>query len=458
MLTAQRYIRSPESVNHMLLLTESNCTYSSHDAVTEHCDEAIDRPEDGIPPAPETAVDIALASSADSDDGHVVHGATHLDDEEQRAQAAPDRGYLTLSQLSPRKCEAVAGPPTTLASLSTDGAPVADLDQPVVPSTRSSERQERPPSPMRTSVKRAASPAEERDVHQRKRGKTAPNELETSSRELRPRKPPLRPSRAKNVPAAVPSGSGPTSRTRRVVSGSAKSTTDSAAGADRATKPPETTCKPSLRSSRPKTVPGGEEFANPAVQATTRSIANKASTKGSRNAAPSSSNDRSRSGHASVSQRENVPDSEERQTGGQQSGRSTSTSVDRPVSTLHAVSLGNRISCGIGRIFCFAFSCAHIPPRTRLALRYGTAAVRGSQSRPISISLALMIAHSRPKTDFLRRGRARHDPINHSATARCAGSHGIQLGSHTPISIIALPVHSIWLARHRPSIANTSCF
>ncbi|TBU46134.1 hypothetical protein BD309DRAFT_654067 [Dichomitus squalens] len=311
-------------------------TQSSHDALAEHCEDAADTVEDGIPPVPETTVSATSALSPNADDGPVAHDMAHPASEQQHARAVLDRDYLTLSQLSPRKAEAAIASSTTLASLNTNEALVPVLDQPIPPAA-SSERQESSPSPMRTSIKRAASPADELSVHQRKRGKTVPNDMEPSSGDLRSRRPALQPSRSKNVPAGAPLGSGPTSRTRRVVSGTAKSTTGGVASADRATQPTETTCKPGLESSRSQTVPGGEGLANPTVQTTARSMAGTTLKKSNRNAAPSSSNNGSRSRNFTVPQREGVPDGEERMTDGLESGRLTSASVDRPVRTIHGI-------------------------------------------------------------------------------------------------------------------------
>ncbi|EJF67314.1 hypothetical protein DICSQDRAFT_123697 [Dichomitus squalens LYAD-421 SS1] len=308
-------------------------TQSSHDALAEHCEDAADTVEDGIPPVPETTVSATSALSPNADDGPVAHDMAHPASEQQHARAVLDRDYLTLSQLSPRKAEAAIASSTTLASLNTNEALVPVLDQPIPPAA-SSERQESSPSPMRTSIKRAASPADELSVHQRKRGKTVPNDMEPSSGDLRSRRPALQPSRSKNVPAGAPLGSGPTSRTRRVVSGTAKSTTGGVASADRATQPTETTCKPGLKSSRSQTVPGGEGLANPTVQTTARSMASTTLKKSNRNAAPSSSNNGSRSRNFTVPQREGVPDGEERMTDGLESGRLTSASVDRPSTNL----------------------------------------------------------------------------------------------------------------------------
>lgn len=223
---------------------------------------------------------------------------------------------------------------------SEDGALTIVADHLTAPSSSSSELPEDPPSPMRTSVKRAASPAEDLPARQRKRGKTVSGKQEpASSKELKPHKPALQPSRAKNVLAAAPPGPGHAAHTRRGgagIGGTTSTVTATAArvpptGADHAAK--SKSSRPGLTalrsSTQPQGVPGGEEAGEAAMRAITRSGAGKTSCQSGSSAAPSAAN-RSRSGPSVVLRGENVPEGGE-VTGGNRPSHSTSASGDRPV-------------------------------------------------------------------------------------------------------------------------------
>ncbi|KAI1793047.1 hypothetical protein LXA43DRAFT_1002522 [Ganoderma leucocontextum] len=309
-------------------------TQNSHDSIRERHGEAVDEDANAMPPATVTAVSATMPFPAHSDYTPPVHEPEHSASDQQPAQPVGDREYLTLSQLSPRKLGEACTSPAALGSPGEE-ALTAVLDQPTAPSSSSSELQESRLSPMRTSVKRAASPADDLPARQRKRGKTISERQEpSSSKEPRPRKPALQPSRAKNVPAAASSGSGPASRTRRGVASTGTTTTRVAAtGADRAAKSNEPSRKPGLKPSRSlsqsKGVSDGEEAGDSATRAITRSASGKTSSQNGRSAASSTSN-HGRSGSSVVPHGENVPEGDE-VTDGNNPSRSTSASFDRPV-------------------------------------------------------------------------------------------------------------------------------
>ncbi|RPD64622.1 hypothetical protein L226DRAFT_529001 [Lentinus tigrinus ALCF2SS1-7] len=240
---------------------------------------------------------------------------------DQRTEFNPDPGYLTISQLSPRKREAPATSPADAEEA---------LNTVIRAPAATSERPTSPPSPMRSSIKRAGSPALEPAVHTRKRSKTASEQ--SAPLASRGHKPALRPSRVKNTPAAATS-SGPSgaSRTRRVVSATASVTSaDRAARIDGVNK----SGGPSLRSLS-KSVPGGE--GNTTALTAAHSVQDLIkSSQSTRNAAlPNGTT--SRSGHFTRSQRENVHTTQEQPSAGHAAGRSTSTATDRlPTNSLPA--------------------------------------------------------------------------------------------------------------------------
>ncbi|CDO73411.1 hypothetical protein BN946_scf185013.g45 [Trametes cinnabarina] len=138
-------------------------------------------------------------------------------------KVVPDSSYLTLSQLSPRKTGFDGDESSSIAASRLgieEQAPAEDLHQRTA-RTQVSEV-ERPPSPMRSSIKRPGPPTDEQDAHRRKRSKTTTeSSAPASSKECALRKPALQPSRARNAPAAT-SNAGAL-RGRRVVSASASS-------------------------------------------------------------------------------------------------------------------------------------------------------------------------------------------------------------------------------------------
>ncbi|KAI0354659.1 hypothetical protein OH77DRAFT_1425745 [Trametes cingulata] len=244
--------------------------------------------------------------------------ARPVNDQVEKAVAEPS--YLSLSQLSPRR-DRGGESSATLASGSHGPreAPASVLNQ------LSAEPQvsevERPPSPMRRSIKRAGSPSCEPQGHQRKRSKTTSgHSAPTSSKECAPRKPALQPSRARNVPAAASTaGAG---RARRVVSASASSA-NLRAKADDVRKLGIAHSRSHSRSG-----PGGE-----VGEAKTRGPGRGQVLDGENGVHVLAISEGGRSGDASDSQRENTPDAQERQTyehrDGQASSRGPST-ADRP--------------------------------------------------------------------------------------------------------------------------------
>ncbi len=325
---------------------------------------AVDEHANEMQPATASAIHATMPTPAHSDDISSVHEPEHSVGDQQPAQPVGDRDYLTLSQLSPRKLGGAPTSPITLDSSGTDGALANVADQPIAPSSSSSELQEGRLSPMRTSVKRAASPAEDLPAPQHKRGKTMSERQEpSSSKELRPRKPALQPSRVKNAPAAAPPGPGPASRTRRGVVGTGGTTSAMATaarlpgtGTDRAAKSNEQPSRSSgLKASRSsfqsEGVPGGEEAGESAMRAITRSGSGKTSSQSIRSAAPSTAN-HGRSGASVVPHGENVSEGGEVTHSNSQS-RSTSASGDRPVRPFLPPRQGFvLVSC----IFCDVFS------------------------------------------------------------------------------------------------------
>ncbi|KAI0778841.1 hypothetical protein BD413DRAFT_490153 [Trametes elegans] len=284
-------------------------------ASPEHHGEAYAESNPANPPVPEDTVPSPVATDHRSDEQQVT---------DQDERTVPEPNYLTVSQLSPRKTgDNARMSPTTLASGSRQ-APAVVLDQ---PSTKPQVSEAaRPPSPMRSSIKRAGSPAGESLFHQRKRSKTTSGpSAPTSSKESAPRRPALQPSRARNAPAAAPSAGA--ARARRVVSSSAGGAA-SHAKADGVHKPGPTTERSSLRRG-----PGGE--ADGAKK--TKGLGRNMVLDGDSGAHVASGSRGGRSGDASRSQRGNVPGAEERQThdqrDGQQPIRGTST-VDKPSSNL----------------------------------------------------------------------------------------------------------------------------
>ena len=245
---------------------------------------------------------------------------------DQPIESVSERGYLTLSQLSPRKPIAAESPEPMLDSQDDREAPAPALDQPppVIVSA------DRPPSPMRTSFKRAGSPAEEPEAHTRKRSKTTSGpSASNASKETRAHKPPLRPSRARNAPAASTS-SGPSGvvRARRAVSATiAVAVANRAQNSDGARKPG---LAPS-RSLSTNAVPGREDgLAAMKVADAGQGL----SSRNVRNAATLGGN--SRSGHRS--QRENQPSGQERPADEKKSSRSNISAGDRPVRSRFSVS------------------------------------------------------------------------------------------------------------------------
>ncbi|KAM5539985.1 hypothetical protein V8D89_006488 [Ganoderma adspersum] len=317
-------------------------TQNAHDSIQEHRGEAVDEPANEMASVTATVVHSTVPTPVYSDDTAPVQESEHSVSNQQSVQPVGDRDYLTLSQLSPRKLSEASTSPAAMDSSSEGGTLTIVADHLAAPSSSSSELPEDPPSPMRTSVKRAASPAEDPPARQRKRGKTVSGKQEpASSKELRPRKPALQPSRAKNVPAAAPPGHA--SRTRRGgagIGGATSTVTATAArvpatGADRAAK--SKSGRPGLTASRsssqPLGVPGGEEAGEAAMRAITRSGAGKTSSQSGSSAAPSTAN-HGRSGSSVVLRGENVPEGGE-MTDGNRPSRSTSASGDRPSANPH---------------------------------------------------------------------------------------------------------------------------
>ncbi|PIL31312.1 hypothetical protein GSI_06010 [Ganoderma sinense ZZ0214-1] len=325
-------------------------TQNSHESIREHQEEAVDENANEMPYTTATVLHSTVPTPVHSDDTPPVDQPEHSASDQQPIQSVGDRDYLTLSQLSPRKLGAAPTSPAAIDSPGEDGALTTVADHLTAPSSSSSELPEGPPSPMRTSMKRAASPGEDVPARQYKRGKTLSAKQEpSSSKELRPRKPALQPSRAKNVPAAPPPGPGPASRTRRGGAGTRGTTSTvtataarvPATGADRAAKPKaKSSEQPSRRpgltasrsSSQPQGVPGGEEADGAAMRVITRSGAGKTSSQSGSSAAPSVANyGRSRSSvplHG-----EHVSEGGEA-TDVNRPSRSTSASGDRPAATL----------------------------------------------------------------------------------------------------------------------------
>ncbi|KAI0756412.1 hypothetical protein C8Q80DRAFT_28046 [Daedaleopsis nitida] len=223
--------------------------------------------------------------------------------------------YLTLSQLSPRK-QGALGTTTVMVDSRIDEETLAPaLDQPSPPAVMSLDR---PPSPMRSSTKRTGSPVAEPQTHTRKRSKTTSG----SSAPLVSKEPKstLQPSRAKNVPAAS-TGSGPSglSRTRRVVSATA-----SVPGADRAVKTSGAR-KPAVPTSRSMSNASPVEEGGVCVSSKAEKPGPGLPVQSSRPAA--SSRNMGRSGHRS--QRENLPNVQERSKDEEKHARPTSTTGDR---------------------------------------------------------------------------------------------------------------------------------
>ncbi|KAI0652563.1 hypothetical protein C8Q79DRAFT_997569 [Trametes meyenii] len=231
---------------------------------------------------------------------------------------------LTVSQLSPRKIEDVGLSSTTLApgSRSTKEAPTDVLDRPTAEPQMPDVG--RPPSPMRHSIKRAGSPANEPSTHQRKRSKTTSGpSAPTSSKECAPRKPALQPSRTRNAPAAALNAGA--TRARRVASTSASSANPPANSGQ--------TRKPGISASRTLSRSGVGKEASTVKK--TDGPGRDAILDGDGGTHAASASGGSRSGDAVHSHREHVPDTEEHLLGGQPSGRASSrgpSGPDRPSS------------------------------------------------------------------------------------------------------------------------------
>nr|VWO96670.1 Cross-pathway control protein A [Ganoderma boninense] len=327
------------SFGQKLIANTQKLHSSSHDLIPERREEDVDEHANEMPSVTATALHSTIPTPVHSDDNPPKHEPAHSVSDQQPAHSVGDRDYLTLSQLSPRKLGATPTSPAAMDSSGENAALAVVANHFALPSSSSSELPDGPPSQMRTSVKRAPSPAEDLPARQRKRGKTLPARQEpSSSKELRPRKPALQPSRAKNVSAAAPLGPGPTSRTGTATATAAKLP---ATGADRAAKrKAKSSEQPSRRpgltasrsSSQPQGVPGGEEADGPAMRAITRSGAGKTSSQSGSSAASSAAN-HGRSGASVVLHGENVAEGDEMTDGSRQS-RSTSASGDRPTANL----------------------------------------------------------------------------------------------------------------------------
>ncbi|KAI0673829.1 hypothetical protein C8Q78DRAFT_1019260 [Trametes maxima] len=270
--------------------------------------------------AASTSVPEVTAPSPTSHDRPLdIQAASHSD---EHHSMSPDP--LTVSQLSPRKTEDIGRSSTTLASgsRSTEEAPTEVLDQPTAEPQMPDAG--RPPSPMRRSIKRAGSPADQPSTHQRKRSKTTSgHSAPTSSKECAPSRPALQPSRARNAPAAALNAGA--ARARRVASTSASSANPSA-NSGQARKPEISTSRTLSRSGVGKEASTMKKTYGPGRDAI---LDNDSGT----HAASASSG--SRSGDAVRSQRENVPDTEEHPLGGQPSGHASSrgpSAPDRPSS------------------------------------------------------------------------------------------------------------------------------
>ncbi|KAI0334005.1 hypothetical protein GY45DRAFT_140266 [Cubamyces sp. BRFM 1775] len=246
-------------------------------------------------------------------------------------EPTPDPSYLTISQLSPRKAGSDrATSATTLAPGShiTEQTPIEALDQLTAAPQVSESVSGRPPSPMRSSIKRAGSPSGEHPAHQRKRSKTTSGpSVPTFSKESAPRKPALQPSRARNVPAAAATAA--TAPARRTVSASVSSA-NPRVKAEEARKLPTSSSRSLSRSGPGRETDDAKKAKDPAGGP--GEIPN-----GDSGAhVPSASGSR-RSGGAGDSQREIAPDARERQAGQRSDGQASirgPSPVDRPSSNL----------------------------------------------------------------------------------------------------------------------------
>ncbi|KAI0640124.1 hypothetical protein C8Q77DRAFT_1084800 [Trametes polyzona] len=204
------------------------------------------------------------------------------------------------------------------------GAPADILDQQASEPQTSDPR--RPSSPMRRSIKRAGSPAEERPPQQRKRSKTTSGPTAASScKESVPQKPTVQPSRARNALAAVSHTSA--ARARRVVSASASTANLRKKAADDSRKP--VAAAAALRPlSRPGPVKEGE-VAKPKGPGRGQILDGDSGA----HAVPSASSG-GRSGGSSQSEKENHPETQDRHTHDHLDASRGSSSADKPPSVL----------------------------------------------------------------------------------------------------------------------------
>ncbi|KAI8990656.1 hypothetical protein BD414DRAFT_307741 [Trametes punicea] len=217
----------------------------------------------------------------------------------QAEQAIPGANDLIPSQLSPRIFGSDG--PTTTATLrswssTTAETPTEGFAQPDV-ELRVSELA-RPPSPIRSSIKRAGSPTHEQAAHQRKRSKTTSGSSAPTSKDGAPRRPALQPSRARNTPADASTAGAV--HARRVVSASASS-------ANPREKANETR-KPETLGSRSLSRSGSDLEASKASKVV---VPGQGQTHAEHSAIVSTASSRGRSGNARYPQRENVPDTQE---------------------------------------------------------------------------------------------------------------------------------------------------
>ncbi len=301
------HISESAAFSRMFALCLTRLTYFVAVYRPDQCDGTADAAHD------ETAV-VPGPISTMQDGDYRPTASMRSTSSDHRPEAVREPEYLTLSHLSPRKCEAPVPAPGTSDPPDAEETPDSAID------TAAATSGPPPPPPVRTSIKRAGSPAVELPAHTRKRSKTAseqPAPLAYKERKTR-----VQPSRVKKAPAAATS-SGPlgASRTRRVVSATASVT-----GADRAARVDGANRTGGSSKSLSKLVPGGE--GNAATLTAAHSVQGLSkSSQSKRNATVPTS----RSGHFTRSHRENVPTNQEHPTAGQTAGRSTSAATDRLV-------------------------------------------------------------------------------------------------------------------------------